>query len=81
VKPHQPRISLHLSLCNTALGAVGFLSALCFGVVTIVQADTANKEAKVANQIAGKSLLLSLVQACAQIVDVSVSVTRTLARL
>ncbi len=49
------------------------MSALCFGVVTVIQADTANKEAKIANRIAGKSLFLSWVQTCAQVVDVSVS--------
>jgi hypothetical protein len=72
-EPKQTRFSLHLTICNTVLATVGFVSALCFGVITIMQADTANKEAKVANKIAWKSLLLSWVQTCAQVVDVSVS--------
>jgi hypothetical protein len=70
----QPRpLSLRLNLYNSILGGIGLVSALCFGVVTIVEANTANKEAKTANRIAGKSLFLSWVQTCAQIVDVSVS--------
>ena len=72
VEPKR-QLSLRLSLCNTVLGTVGFISALCFGVIAIVQADTANKQAKVANKIAGKSLLLSWVQTCAQVVDISAS--------
>lgn len=60
-------------MCNSVLGGIGLVSALCFGVVTVIQADTANKEAKIANRIAGKSLFLSWVQTCAQVVDVSVS--------
>jgi hypothetical protein len=73
VELRRPRLSLYLSLCNTALGMVGFVSAICFGVMTIVQADTANKEARVANKIARESLLLSWVQTCAQVMDISVS--------
>lgn len=72
VKHQQTRLSLHLSICNTVLATVGFASALCFGVITIVQSDTANKEAKIANKIAWKSFLLSCVQTCSQVVDVSV---------
>lgn len=80
VEPRYRRLSLHLSLCNSVLGAISFLSAVAFGVITIVQAEmankqarTANKEAKIANKIARRSLLLSLVQTCASVVDLSVS--------
>ena len=72
-EPRQRRLSLYLNLCNSVLGGIGLISALCFGVVTIVQAETANKEAKISNKIAEKSLLLAWVQTCAQIMDVSVS--------
>jgi hypothetical protein len=73
VEPRQRRLSLHLNVYNSVLGGIGLVSALCFGAVTVVQADTANREARIANKIARKSLLLSWVQTCAQVVDVSVS--------
>jgi hypothetical protein len=73
VEPRQRRLSLHLNVCNSVLGGIGLVSALCFGVVTVVQADTANKEARIANKIAGKSLLLGWVQTCAQIMNISMS--------
>ncbi|KAH8773867.1 hypothetical protein F5882DRAFT_381184 [Hyaloscypha sp. PMI_1271] len=67
----RPRVSHRLGLCNTILGAIGLVSALSFGIVTIVQADTANKEVKIANKISKKSLMLSWVQTCAQVMDIS----------
>ena len=73
VEPQSRQLSLRLNVYNSILGGIGLVSALCFGVVTVVQADTANKEARIANRIAGKSLFLSWVQTCAQVVDVSVS--------
>lgn len=73
VEPQSRQLSLRLNVYNSVLGGIGLVSALCFGVVTVVQADTANKEARIANRIAGKSLFLSWVQTCAQVVDVSVS--------
>lgn len=73
VEPQLRRLSFRLNVYNSILGGIGLVSALCFGVVTVVQADTANKEARIANKIAGKSLFLSWVQTCAQVVDVSVS--------
>jgi hypothetical protein len=73
VEPQLRRLSFRLNVYNSILGGIGLVSALWFGVVTVVQADTANKEARIANKIAGKSLFLSWVQTCAQVVDVSVS--------
>jgi hypothetical protein len=61
VEPQPRPLSLRLNVYNSILGGIGLVSALCFGVVTIVQANTANKEAKTANRIAGKSLFLSWV--------------------
>ncbi|KAN0092083.1 hypothetical protein V8E51_017930 [Hyaloscypha variabilis] len=54
VEPQRRRLSLYLNACNTILGTLGFGGAICFGVVTVVQADTANKEAKIANRLAAK---------------------------
>ena len=63
-QPH--RLEVSLSLCNTILGGIGLISALSFGVVTIVQANIANKEAKLANEIAHRAFQLSMYQTCVQ---------------
>jgi hypothetical protein len=60
----QPRFLLDLSLCNSVVGGIGLVSALSFGVITIVQSDTANRESRVANNIAGKSLFLNWSNLC-----------------
>jgi len=72
-KAQNLELSPHITICNAVLGVVGFVSAISFGVITIVQSNTANREAKIANDIAYESLLLSWVQTCAQVVDVGVS--------
>jgi hypothetical protein len=66
----QPRrLSTYFSLCNAILGIVGLILAMCFGVVTIVQTNTANREARLANQIAWNSMILSGFQTCTQSSD------------
>jgi hypothetical protein len=49
------KLSLHITICNAVLGVAGFVSAISFGVISIVQSNTANREAKIANKIAYKS--------------------------
>jgi hypothetical protein len=66
----QPRrLSTPFSLRNAILGIVGLILATCFGVVTIVQTNTANREARLANQIAWNSMMLSGFQTCTQSPD------------
>jgi len=69
----QPRrLSTPFSLRNAILGIVGLILATCFGVVTIVQTNTANREARLANQIAWNSMMLSGFQTCTQSPDLDV---------
>lgn len=68
-------LDTYLSLCNTVLGVTGLASALCFGVVSIAQSNTANEEAKRANDIAEQSLLLGGLSTCLQFPDTIVSIT------
>jgi hypothetical protein len=66
----QPRrLSIPFNLCNAIFGIVGLILATCFGVVTIVQTNTANREARLANQIAWNSMILSGFQTCIQSSD------------
>ncbi|KAH8790616.1 hypothetical protein BGZ57DRAFT_875961 [Hyaloscypha finlandica] len=66
----QPRrLSIPFNLCNAIFGIVGLILATCFGVVTIVQTNTANREARLANQIAWNSMILSGLQTCIQSSD------------
>lgn len=53
----QSNSKAHLSLINTFLGEVGLISAVSFGMITIIQANTANREARRTNKIAYKSFL------------------------
>lgn len=62
----HPRQSVYFSLCNTVLGVVGLLLATSFGVITIVQTNAANREAKLANQLAWNSIILRRYQTCTQ---------------
>jgi hypothetical protein len=64
----QPRrrVSFLLSVCNTVLAALGLTSAICFGIITIIQSNTANKQAKLANLIAYNSFVMSGIQTCSQ---------------
>ena len=73
--PQSRGLDIYLSLCNTALGVTGLASALCFGVVSIAQSNTANEEAKRANDIAEQSLLMSGLSTCLQFPDTTVSIT------
>lgn len=71
--PEPWALATKLNVCNTILGITGVVSAICFGVVTIVQSNFANKEARRANVIAATSLSLSRWQICIQLANVSVS--------
>jgi hypothetical protein len=74
-EPRTSSLTFHLNLCNTILGITGLAVATCFGVITIVQSQIANKEAKRSNDIAFQSLLLSGFATCAQLADSPVSST------
>lgn len=71
-KPRHNGFTIYLNICNTILGVTGLVSALCFGVITVAQSDTANEEAKRANGIAYRSLVLSGLTTCFQFSDSSV---------
>jgi len=69
-QPHTRRLSLYLNICNTVFGTIGLVSAIFFGNITIVQANTANKQAEFSNKIAFTSMQLGWIQTCMQLVSI-----------